>query len=705
MPQSYSGDELLRLFEALIRHPGPCLARAALMAAALGGRRPATMLSVLLFDEQYKTLTPMLGLRLIGEVGTSAAFDGFAVPAGVAQHTADGVLHAIEQGRKAGRETERKCLSPTPPAGASDFLSRLRSPSMSEVETVIADLVLDRGQSADARLATRLQADPQEVRHWVLRALARRDDGVAAQQIFLASTGDYAICLDLLRHLPAKRTESLLAWATSFGAIDSGEQARLLVDLFKARALPALTSSLRHPLRRVRLNAMVGLIAVGRDAVPALLEVTESGLGVPQKLAILELAAGFGDRRLLAFANAHVHSPMSRLRCLALLAIGNIDRDGAEPTIIAALQDRSPEVGALAVEMLSRALSVPATMALVECIGHSRLGPAARAGLGRLAQGNGPVATLAARYAPGAAPQLVYGRLGDPEDLPMSRAAPNLDAEPSSSVRTLERLPLPATKEDCYFSVRAPARVDITQAAIVEVWCHSQPPDVFFKSLAAMAVGRSAFGAAGPLPVDLGTTFEVSIRLDGFDVEEPVGPMRWHGKTSVLGFLARPRSNLTAGSRMGSADITVEGLRIARIHFQIEIGATDGRFHDCTVDVERVRTAFASYASEDRDRVLARLQGMIAALPDLDIFLDVVGLRAGEDWQRRLEDEILARDRFFLFWSVAASRSRWVEFEWRTALKAKGIEHIAPVSLDNAAIAPPPPDLAARHFGDWTRAI
>jgi hypothetical protein len=96
---------------------------------------------------------------------------------------------------------------------------------------------------------------------------------------------------------------------------------------------------------------------------------------------------------------------------------------------------------------------------------------------------------------------------------------------------------------------------------------------------------------------------------------------------------------------------------------------------------------------------------MVAALPDLDIFLDAVHLRVGEDWQQRLETEIATRDRFFLFWSAAACRSPWVEFEWRTALRTRGLEHIAPVRLDELALAPPPADLASRHFGDWTRAV
>jgi hypothetical protein len=84
-----------------------------------------------------------------------------------------------------------------------------------------------------------------------------------------------------------------------------------------------------------------------------------------------------------------------------------------------------------------------------------------------------------------------------------------------------------------------------------------------------------------------------------------------------------------------------------------DFAESNARMRDCTTDVERLRSAFAWYATEDRDRVLARLQGMQAALPDLEIFMDVIGLRACDDWQSPLF-EIAARDRFFLVWWLAA---------------------------------------------------
>jgi hypothetical protein len=96
---------------------------------------------------------------------------------------------------------------------------------------------------------------------------------------------------------------------------------------------------------------------------------------------------------------------------------------------------------------------------------------------------------------------------------------------------------------------------------------------------------------------------------------------------------------------------------------------------------------------------------MLKIVPDMDIFMDVLTLRSGDHWETRINEEIAARDVFYLFWSVAAIQSRWVEREWRTALVLRGLDHIDPVPLQPPAIAPPPAELSALHFNDWLLAV
>ena len=93
---------------------------------------------------------------------------------------------------------------------------------------------------------------------------------------------------------------------------------------------------------------------------------------------------------------------------------------------------------------------------------------------------------------------------------------------------------------------------------------------------------------------------------------------------------------------------------------------------------------------------------MLSIVPDLDIFLDVLSLRSGDQWQERVEAEIAERDAFYLFWSAAARASTWVDREWRIALKTKGLDAIDPVPLQTPDKAPPPQELASLHFNQWT---
>jgi hypothetical protein len=144
---------------------------------------------------------------------------------------------------------------------------------------------------------------------------------------------------------------------------------------------------------------------------------------------------------------------------------------------------------------------------------------------------------------------------------------------------------------------------------------------------------------------------------------------------------------------------------IARIAFVLHLGSKHKKVVATDAHVNRLRSAFASYASDDRDAVLGRIQGMLKAMPSLDVFVDVASLRSGDHWQDRLRSEILSRDVLYLFWSKAASASRWVDKEWRCGYSERGIKFIDPVPLVSPKIVPPPKELAKLHFNDWVLAF
>lgn len=151
-----------------------------------------------------------------------------------------------------------------------------------------------------------------------------------------------------------------------------------------------------------------------------------------------------------------------------------------------------------------------------------------------------------------------------------------------------------------------------------------------------------------------------------------------------------------------------KGFREPVLHETIEIAVEGIPVGSCTVELAfdrsgemktefaAIRTAFASYSSEDREQVIGRLQ-MLAATVGVEPFFDVDSLRMGEDWQQRLLREVPTKDRFLLFWSENARKSEWVEREWRLALRERGLDYILPVPLQPST---PPKELSKLQFND-----
>jgi molecular chaperone DnaK len=258
-----------------------------------------------------------------------------------------------------------------------------------------------------------------------------------------------------------------------------------------------------------------------------------------------------------------------------------------------------------------------------------------------------------------------------------------------------------------HFSVTAPPVVPLGSCFLLDVWAHlEQQRELVLQRARAMAGGsKIIIRTKGPVQVTRGTVLTVQVSVEGLSIEEPQDTILWDGQVGNATFPVLVPQDASHGTRRGQARIHVDGLRIARLHFLIEVGAAASEASELPARGERHRRAFASYASKDRDAVLARVQGMLKALPDLDLFLDVASLRSGQDWAQELMRVIPASDVFYLFWSEHAKRSEWVEREWRCALETRGLDFIDPVPLVSPELVPPPAELAAKHFNDWILAF
>jgi hypothetical protein len=249
------------------------------------------------------------------------------------------------------------------------------------------------------------------------------------------------------------------------------------------------------------------------------------------------------------------------------------------------------------------------------------------------------------------------------------------------------------------FSVFAPASVAPGTDFLVECWAYLRRERGEVLEIAGRGGKRVELISQGPVRVPVHTELTVLLRLDGFALPRPRAVMFWGGSYVNAVFPVHAPPGLAAGAHLGEITVLRGGLRLATVHFELTVGGADaGRAPVPAVRPEPVTTAFASYASADRDEVLRRVQGIVAA--GVDVFLDVLSLRAGDDWEQRLHDNIRSRDVFYLFWSRAARDSAWVDKEWRYALAQRGIGYIHPVPLADPREVPPPTELASRHFND-----
>jgi len=257
-----------------------------------------------------------------------------------------------------------------------------------------------------------------------------------------------------------------------------------------------------------------------------------------------------------------------------------------------------------------------------------------------------------------------------------------------------------------HFSITAPSTMMPGNLYILKVWAHIEKQlqivvrqakrersDIYIESTSGGLVVR-------------GTRISAYLAIPNFFIPDCQNSISWVGEVSKATFPVKVPEGLKHGEYFGNVTFYVEGLLIAKLYFAIKVTSYESDIEKIMTRAMRVRSAFASYASEDRDQVLERIQGMKKLRPDLDLFIDVVTLRSGEYWKGRLLDEISRRDIFYLFWSSAASRSSFVDWEWRTALDKRGMDFIDPVPLDSPDKVPPPKELADQlHFNDWILAF
>jgi tetratricopeptide (TPR) repeat protein len=253
-----------------------------------------------------------------------------------------------------------------------------------------------------------------------------------------------------------------------------------------------------------------------------------------------------------------------------------------------------------------------------------------------------------------------------------------------------------------HFSVTAPPTVPPGSPFIIDVWAHlaHQRTEVIQHARESLGGDDIRIKSKGPVEVARGAILHVRLEVEGLVIDEPEDTILWEGLIGNASFPVMVPKDAQPGHRRGLATIFANGFRTTRINFIIEVGRVAAAIDQLPIKEDWHKKAFASYSSNDRTEVLARVHGMLKAKPNLEIFLDVLSLRSGQNWEKELLTAIPASDVFYLFWSENAQKSRWVEKEWRCALTTRGLDFIDPFPLVSPDVVPPPDELASLHFHD-----
>lgn len=202
---------------------------------------------------------------------------------------------------------------------------------------------------------------------------------------------------------------------------------------------------------------------------------------------------------------------------------------------------------------------------------------------------------------------------------------------------------------------------------------------------------------------------QITVKLSSreVEIEEDTVCRPWSGKQLIFTFDYQVPEDYSKNRIPFTADIWFDDVPATKLKFYVTVDRDEKRGHSSVssgrymeVQREDIRSAFLSYASQDRKRVTAILQGIQKARPDMDVFFDVEKLRSGQNWEPELYAELMRRDRLFLCWSHFARQSEWVSREWHYVLENKGLDSIDPIPMEDPQFCPPPPELAEKHFND-----
>lgn len=248
------------------------------------------------------------------------------------------------------------------------------------------------------------------------------------------------------------------------------------------------------------------------------------------------------------------------------------------------------------------------------------------------------------------------------------------------------------------FSAVAPEILKRSEYSVIDIMMYEKEFRHMVDEVISQAKEPVKETKSGVLKVARDTDVRVELHSPDLNIDDHTQTQRWTGSLLRFQYAVMLPEDCDKNQILFNADVFFNDVIATKLKFTVYCDASGKqKMHLIRDDI---MSAFVSYSSEDRSRVAAIVQGMSKARPDLDIFFDIENLRSGEDWEKVLTKEIDKRDMLYLCWSDNASKSEWVDYEWRYVYDRKGPEYIEPIPLESPEKCPPPEELSKKHFND-----
>lgn len=260
---------------------------------------------------------------------------------------------------------------------AKDAVSALAPLAQERASLLVRDASVEAlgrigGEEAmDALLVALEQDDPSSERSVVRRALARAGAAGIPRLVSAISQSPHSNvvsgCALVLGEVGAEPQIAFLVGAMQRGKVSERVGLEALASLGSPSAVPYVLELLDSPsiaVRRAAMDAAERLLDSsqrdGRAVDPLVARLSESGLGVEERVVLARLLGRTGSPRAAVALSALAGSEDLRLKQAALAALGDIGPAGRDDVLLDALRDTEPSIRLTAGIALSRA-SAPAT--------------------------------------------------------------------------------------------------------------------------------------------------------------------------------------------------------------------------------------------------------------------------------------------------------------------------------------------------------